>query len=114
MASDLSEISDKSEYPTCSVILLTSRRYWKSEEFWQNSSDNYLMRFALQDVSNADLSIFTGKNYKKASLTNFRQPITTKSYPRSFHKTSIPRRLLASKEDNKTYGIFRFRTQDRD
>ena len=41
MPSDLSYISDKSEYPICSVILLTSRRYRKSEEFWQNSSDNY-------------------------------------------------------------------------
>ena len=39
--SDLSHFSDKSEYPTCSVILLTFRRYRKSEELWQNSSDNY-------------------------------------------------------------------------
>ena len=43
MASDLSYISDKSLYPTCSVILLTFRRYRESEEFWQNSSDNYFV-----------------------------------------------------------------------
>ena len=60
MASDLSEISDKSEYPISFFILLTFRRYRKSEEFWQNSSDNYLTNFSLADAPNASNStIFT-------------------------------------------------------
>jgi len=41
MADDLSEKWDKSSYPTCSVILLSFKRYRKSEEFERNSSDIY-------------------------------------------------------------------------
>ena len=38
----LSEISDKSKYPISFVILLTPNGRSKSEEFNENSSDNYL------------------------------------------------------------------------
>ena len=97
MPSDLSEISDKSEYPISFVILLTFRRYRKSEEFWQNSSDNYLTNFSLADASNASKStIFTAirnkRHHKIITTTANNKELSEMFTP----KTPKPRSLLAS------------------